>query len=63
MMNWPARVEESGSSSSEADAASATSATTTEAPPAEQTNSGAGINQLPVAMGGLAAAVAGLLFV
>jgi hypothetical protein len=54
---------ESGSSSSEADAATATSATTTEAPPAEQTNNAAGTNQLPVAMGGLAAAVAGMLFI
>jgi hypothetical protein len=53
----------SSSSSSQADAASGTSATTTEAPPAEQTNSGAGINQLPVAMGGLAAAMAGMLFI
>jgi len=54
---------ESGSSSSEADAASATSATTTEAPPAQQTNNAAGTNQLPVAMGGLAVAVAGMLFI
>jgi hypothetical protein len=43
--------------------ADAGSATTTEAPPAEQTDNAAGTNQFPMALGGLAAAAAGLLFI
>jgi hypothetical protein len=53
-------TEEPSASSTEADAGSAT---TTEAPPAEQTDNAAGTNQLPMALGGLAAAAAGLLFI
>jgi hypothetical protein len=53
-------TDQSSSSSTEADAGSAT---TTEAPVAEQTGNAADINQLPVALGGLAAAAAGLLFI
>jgi hypothetical protein len=53
-------TDEPSASSTEADAGSAT---TTEAPPAEQTDNAAGTNQLPMALGGLAAAAAGLLFI
>jgi hypothetical protein len=52
--------DEPSASSTEGDAGSAT---TTEAPPAEQTDNAAGTNQLPMALGGLAAAAAGLLFI